>query len=364
MRGTSDPRRVSAVSRRTAPSSGRLRRPPSPPRGEGRVLALLLSLSLAACATPAIQPPLTPPPGFAGPAVEARALVMDDGARLPLARWSPEGEPWAVIVALHGMNDSRAAFRLAGPWWAEQGIETWSIDQRGFGEAPGRGVWAGEARMAEDLRTAVALARARYPDALIAVAGESMGGAVAIVAFASDRPPDADRVILLAPAVWGWSAQGPLNRAGLWIAARAMGDRAVEPPEWAVRDRPASDNRLELFRNYRDPNSLISTRFDALYGLVDLMDSASHRLGDVRAPTLLLYGANDNVIREDAMRAALDRAGDRPGLHTAYYPDGWHLLNRDLQAETVYRDVAAWLRDAAAPLPSGAGEVRPALAGR
>ena len=330
-----------------------------------RALAvLLLSLTLAACATPAIQPPLTPPPGFAGPAVTATHAVMDDGARLRLARWTPEGEPWAVIVALHGMNDSRASFRLAGPWWAERGIETWAMDQRGFGESPGRGVWAGEQRMAEDLRTTVALARARHPRAIIAVAGESMGGAVAIVAFASDRPPDADRVILLAPAVWGWSAQGPLNSAGLWIAARAMGDRAVEPPEWAVRDRPASDNRLELIRNYRDPNSLISTRFDALYGLVDLMDSASHRLGGIRAPTLLLYGAHDNVIQDRPMRQALDRAGDRPGLRTAFYPDGWHILNRDLQAERVYRDVAAWLRDAAAPLPSGAGEVGPALAGR
>lgn len=327
-----------------------------------RALAVLsLTLLLAACATPAIQPTIEPPPGFAGPAVEPGHVVMDDGARLRLARWTPEGEPWAVIVALHGMNDSRAAFRLAGPWWAEQGIETWAIDQRGFGESPGRGVWAGEARMVEDLRTTVALARARHPDAVIAVAGESMGGAVAIAAFASDGPPDADRLILLAPAVWGWSAQGPLNGASLWIAARTMGDRAVEAPEWAVRALPASDNRLELFRNYRDPNSLISTRFDTLYGLVDLMETASRRLGEVRAPTLLLYGAHDNVIQDRPMRQALARAGARPGLRTAFYPDGWHLLNRDLQAETVYRDVAAWLRDRAAPLPSGAGGVRPAL---
>ena len=324
-----------------------------------RALAVLsLILTLAACATPAIQPPLTPPPGFTGPSLTADAVIMDDGARLRLARWSPEGEPWAVIVALHGMNDSRASFRLAGPWWAEQGIETWAVDQRGFGESPGRGVWAGEARMAEDLRTTVALARARHPNAVIAVAGESMGGAVAIAAFASARPPDADRVILLAPAVWGWSAQGPLNSAGLWIAARAMGDRAVEAPEWAVRALPASDNRLELFRNYRDPNSLITTRFDTLYGLVDLMETASRRLGDIRAPTLLLYGAHDNVIQDRPMRQALDRAGPRPGLRTAFYPDGWHLLNRDLQAEGVYRDVAAWLRDAEGPLPSGAGEVK------
>ena len=328
-----------------------------------RSLAVLCAaLALAACATPAIQPPLTPPPGFAGPALEARSLLMDDGARLPLARWAPEGgEPWAVIVGLHGMNDSRASFRLAGPWWAERGIETWAIDQRGFGAAPGRGVWAGEARMTEDLRTAVALARARYPRAVIAVAGESMGGAVTIAAFASDRPPDADRVILLAPAVWGWTAQGPVNTAGLWIAARAMGERPVDAPEWAVKVRPASDNRLELFRNGRDPDSILSTRIDALYGLVDLMETASMRLGQVRAPTLLLYGANDNVIQAEPMRLALERAGDRPGFRTALYPDGWHILNRDLQAEVMYRDVEAWLRDAAAPLPSGAGPVLPLL---
>ena len=325
-----------------------------------RALAVLsLILTLAACATPAIQPPMTPPPGFAGPALTPTHVIMDDGARLRLARWTAEGEPWAVIVALHGMNDSRASFRLAGPWWAEQGIETWAIDQRGFGESPGRGVWAGEARMVEDLRTTVALARARHPDAVIAVAGESMGGAVAIAAFASDRPPAADRVILLAPAVWGWSAQGPVNSAGLWIAARAMGDRAVDAPEWAVRALPASDNRMELIRNYRDPNSLISTRFDALYGLVDLMETASFRLGDIRATTLLLYGANDNVIRGDPMRRALERAGDRPGFRSAWYPEGWHILNRDLQAEVVYRDVEAWLRDAEGPLPSGAGPVLP-----
>ena len=326
--------------------------------------ALLATLALVACATPAVQPPMIPPPGFTGPALTAEALIMDDGARLPLGRWTPDGEPWAVIVALHGVNDSRAAFHLAGPWWAEQGIETWAFDQCGFGQAPGRGVWPGEDRMVADVRTAVALARARYPDAVIAVAGESMGGSVAIAAFASDPPPEADRVILLAPAVWGWSAQGPLNSAALWLAARTIPDRAVEPPDWAVREYAASDNWIELFRTGRDPDSLITTRFDVLYGLVDLMESASAGLGEVRAPTLLMYGAHDSLVPRASMRLALQRAGDRPNLRTAFYPEGWHILNRDLQAETVFRDVAAWLRDPAAPLPSGAWAVRPALGDR
>ena len=324
--------------------------------------ALWLSFALAACATPAVQPVLTPPAGFTGPAVEARTMLMDDGARLPLARWAPEtGEPWAVIVALHGVNDSRASFRMAGPWWAERGIETWAVDQRGFGEAPGRGVWAGEARMAEDLRTAVALARARHPNALIAVAGESMGGAVTVSAFASDRPPVADRVILLSPGVWGWKAQGPLNAASLWIGAHTIGPLGVSTPDWYLRLNPASDNALELRRNDLDPNSIIAPRIDALYGLISLMESASMKLGQVRAPTLMIYGATDNVIPKDAVRQALRRAGDRPGFRTAYYAGGGHILNRDLQGERLYRDVEVWLRDANAPLPSGAGPVLAAL---
>ncbi len=116
-----------------------------------------------------------------------------------------------------------------------------------------------------------------------------------------------------------------------------------------------------MFRNGRDPNSILATRFDTLYGLVDLMQSASVRLGRIQASTLLLYGTNDNVVEKGPMRRALEQAGERPGFRTGYYPDGWHILDRDLQAETMYRDVEVWLRDADAPLPSGAGPVLPAL---
>ena len=311
----------------------------------------ILILTLTACA-PTVQQPLTPPPAF-----EADAVVVQDGALLPMLRWLPEGEPWAVVVALHGMNDHKASFHLAGPHWAERGIAVYAYDQRGFGRAPGRGVWAGQDLMTEDLRTVVALVRARHPNAVIAVAGESMGGAVAVAAFASDRPPAADRLVLLAPAVWGWSSQPLSYRASLWAAARLMGSTALEPPDWAVRDIRASDNLVELLRMGRDPDMIFATRFDTLAGLVDLMETASRDLGDTRVPTALFYGANDQIIEDDPMALALERAGDAPNLRTAFYADGWHLLNRDRQALTVYGDVEAFLRDPAAPLPSGARPV-------
>jgi acylglycerol lipase len=321
---------------------------------------LMLAAILAACA-PTVQGPLMQPPGFTGPAIRSDALIMDDGARLPLRTWTPEGEPWAVVVGLHGMNDHAQSFYLAGTAWAAEGVATYAYDQRGFGEAPGRGIWAGEERMVQDLRTAVALIRARHPEAIIAVAGESMGGAVAVSAFASDNPPDADRVLLLAPAVWGWSSQPALNRAGLWAAARLLGARAVEPPAFVARAIRPTDNRLELIRMGRDRRMIFATRFDTLSGLVDLMESASASLGHIRAPTLLMYGAHDQIIEQGPMRRALANAGSPEALSTAYYPQGWHLLNRDLGAGAVYADALAFLRSPDAALPSGAPRVEAAL---
>jgi len=321
-----------------------------------------LLLGLSACATPYVQPPLMMGPDFDGPRIEPDAFVVQDGARLPFRVWSPGSvEPDVVVVALHGMNDHASAWRLAGPWWAEHGIATYAYDQRGFGRAPGRGTWAGETLMVEDLRTVIALVRARHPRARIAVLGESMGGAVAICAFASDRPPAADQAILLAPAVWGWSSQTLVNRASLWAAARLLGTRAVEAPEWAVRDIRATDNLAELVANGTDPLFIRATRFDTLSGLVDLMESASRQLGQMRVPTMVMYGAHDQIIEPGPLQRALIRAGDPPNLRTAFYPDGWHLLNRDLQAEVVFRDVEAVLRDPSASLPSGAGDVLAAL---
>ncbi|PZO05283.1 MAG: lysophospholipase [Alphaproteobacteria bacterium] len=333
-----------------------------------RTLLLLVSmLALSGCATPFVQPAMDPPPGFAGPRIQdpvlsgtPGAFIVDDAARLPFLRWGPE-QAEIVIVALHGMNDYSAAFHLAGPAWAEQGIATYAYDQRGFGAAPGRGLWAGEARMTEDLRTVVALVRARHSGAIVAVIGESMGGAVAISAFASDAPPSVDRVILLAPAVWGWSSQSLPNRFSLRLAAGLFGDRAVEPPDWALRDIRATDNLIQLVRNGSDPAFIRNTRFDTLSGLVDLMESATRNLGRMQVATLLMYGASDDIIEKRPMRRALERAGSPSNLQTAWYPQGYHLLNRDLQAATVYRDVAAWLRDPAKPLPSGAPPVLPNL---
>jgi acylglycerol lipase len=327
-----------------------------------RAIVVALGLILAACA-PTLQRAGKPPTGFEGPRLEPNAFVSFDGARLGLTEWDAEGgQPWAVIVGVHGMNDYANAFHLAAADWAKRGITTLAYDQRGFGRSPQRGIWAAERVSTEDLRTLVALARARYPGAIIAVAGESLGGAVAIEAFASDRPPAADRLILLSPAVWGWSHQPATYSVALWLADHFAPGWVVEPPSWLTEQIWATDNIDELRAMGRDKLMLWGARSDALYGLVDTMQNAWRETDDLKVPTLYLYGAHDEVIPQ---RPAFEAAHRLPaGARTAYYARGYHLLMRDRQAANVWGDVAAFLRDPAAPLPSGAPPIPPPSAAR
>ena len=318
-----------------------------------RFLAILISaLVLSACTPLVVQQAGAPPLGFQGPHLEPDSFVSFDGTRLGLSTWEADGEPWAVIVGVHGMNDYGNAFHLAAPWWAEHGVTTYAYDQRGFGRSPNRGIWGGDQLMDEDLRTMVAAVRSRHPNAILAVVGASMGGAVAIETFASDRPPAADRLILLSPAVWGWENQPLPYKTLLWLAARFTGPKIYTPPDWLTRKIRATDNRDELIAMGRDPLMVWGARSDTLYGLVSMMDRAWDSAGAVPVPTLYLYGAHDQVIpKEPAFEAA---ARLKPGDRTAYYAQGYHLLMRDRQGPRVWADVLSFIQAPKAPLPSGA----------
>jgi alpha-beta hydrolase superfamily lysophospholipase len=123
----------------------------------------------------------------------------------------------------------------------------------------------------------------------------------------------------------------------------------------------ASDN-VEMLRALgRDPLFIKETRSDAIWGLSLLMQEALDAAPNLRAPTLLLYGDKDEVVRPDAFEELETRLAHSTRL--ARYPNGWHLLFRDLGREAVFKDALAWMLRPDAPLPSGLEQpLRPAIA--
>jgi alpha-beta hydrolase superfamily lysophospholipase len=307
--------------------------------------ALLLSLLLAGCATHLVP---------SGPDVEpsrvtADAFVMQDGMRLPYRAWMPEGPPWAVMLALHGMDDSRDAWEIPAPAFTDAGIAVFAPDQRGFGATAVRGYWPGTQALVDDARDMAALLRARYPHAQLILLGESMGAAELMCLATSRGAPANARYVLVAPAVWDRAEMNVFERGALWLLAGLMPGMTTTGAAAQVR---ASDNIQALIRLSRDPLTLHQTRFDAINGLVDLMDAAADAAPRFTAPSLFLYGGKDELIPPRAM-SQLWRVLP-PGAVRAFHPDGYHLLLRDLERAAAICDIIAWLLHPAAPLPSGA----------
>ena len=323
----------------------------SPPRSVSpgrRRLLLGAAALLSGCATEAAAPgPRTTPS-----ALQDDAFVMSDGARLPLRVWLPEGRPRVVILALHGFNDSRDAWEIPAPDFTAAGMALYSPDQRGFGDAPGRGLWPGAEALIDDAAEMTDLLRRRYPGTPVILMGESMGGAVLMCLATRRGAPAVAGYVLVAPAVWGRARMNVFMRTGLWLAANLLPGMELSRPPPPVQIF-ASDNREALIRLSRDPLTILSTRMDTLRGLVDLMDAALAASYLFTARALLMYGAHDELVPKEATLTTW-RALPRGPHELAFYPNGWHLMMRDLDREVPIGDAIAWIREPAAPLPSGA----------
>ncbi|HET6518729.1 MAG TPA: alpha/beta fold hydrolase [Geminicoccaceae bacterium] len=302
-----------------------------PSRRGAAALLLAAGLLLGACA-PAVMPP------------------PDERPSETRRSWLPEGTPRAVILAVHGFNDYGRAFEAFGTYAAARGFAVHAYDHRGFGANLDAGRWPGINVLTGDLRWEATQLRALYPDLPLYLLGESMGAAVIAAAMGRPDPPDVDGVIFSAPAVWGGRTMPGLYRVALSLAVQVVPWWRLTGSGLGVR---ASDNDDALRQLGADPLVIKATRVDAIAGLVTLMDRAAARMPGVPGPLLLLTGANDEIVPRAAFDAIRPYLTAEP-CTAVHYPEGWHLLLRDLQRQVVWDDILAWIDGE--PLPSGLAE--------
>ena len=277
---------------------------------------------------------------------------MPDGYRLPVSVWQSRGEPQAIVMALHGFNDYRNAFAGVGDYLAVHGVTTYAYDQRGFGETAQRGIWPGSDTLQADAVTMLRLVCREHPGLPVYLLGESMGGAVLMSLLQETPPACLAGVVLVAPAVWGWQTMPLLQQAALWLAVHTFPGQTLTGEGLDIKP---SDNVEMLRALARDPLVIKETRVDAIFGLTNLMEAAFLAGVPASPPVLLLYGEHDEIIPANSLCALLDNGAGpgNGGWQMALYPDGYHMLTRDLQAATVLEDVVAWITGRDRVLPSG-----------
>ncbi len=314
------------------------------------ILLFILLIQLIAC-TPRLQPlgnsNLTV-------TISQQRYTTTDGVNLPLKIWSPKhNQITAVIIAIHGFNDYSNFFNSTGQFLSQQNIISYAYDQRGFGNSPHKGYWAGVETYISDLQNFIAAIQKKHPDKPVFLLGSSMGGAIVISTITENGTPPVAGIILSAPAIWARTTMPWYQNLLLSCLAYSMPWLTLTGKGLKIKP---SDNIDMLRALGKDPLVIKETRVDAIYGLVNLMDKALNRAELINTKTLLLYGENDEIIPKKPTYTFLNNLSQsKTSQHTiGFYEQGYHMLLRDLNAKIIWHDIHHWIHSDSTSLLSGA----------
>jgi alpha-beta hydrolase superfamily lysophospholipase len=262
------------------------------------------------------------------------AAVAPDGTSLLVRTWAASGQPWGVVLLVHGLSEHSGRYEQVGEWMAAAGLAVSAYDHRGFGGSGGRrGHVDSWSQLLADLESRVRAVR--RPGLPLILYGHSMGGLICVEYAASERPQP-DLMVLSAP---GLSSGHP--RYLRWLAGvlgRVVPHFVPPLPEgdFSVLSRDAAVG--EAFRV--DPMAVHAQT--ARFGLeaFSAQRRASAALGRVRVPTLVIHGSDDRLVPPSASAplAAL------PNVERRLYPGLRHELHNEPEGRQVVADVVAWLR--------------------
>ena len=258
-------------------------------------------------------------------------------------------QPQHIVLAVHGFNDYSKAFEPLAQHLVDAVQATvYAYDQRGFGANPEPGIWPGTHTLLSDLRNIAAQLRERHPGLPLTVLGESMGGAVVMVAASEVPGLTADQLILQAPAVWGaqsmpWYQRLSLQVMNAMAPEMTLTGRGLQ----SLGIRPTDDPEVSRDLS-RDPLFIKATRVSSLAGVTSLMGRAQNLNTLPPQRSLVLYGLRDRIIPPSPVCDWLTHlSAARPAgttLDWVVYPEGWHLLTRQLQTREVLQDLHHWLQ--------------------
>jgi pimeloyl-ACP methyl ester carboxylesterase len=294
--------------------------------------------------------------------VAARLLLRGEGdatvhtAHWPAAADVPETAP--AQIAIHGLGGSHLNWGLLGPELADLG-EVWAPDLAGFGKTPPDGR---SSSVGDNVDLVIGFIQTVSPNRPVVLLGNSMGGHIAY-SLAARRPDLVCGVVLIGPAV-----PPAVKRPDPKVLARFAVFTIPYLGESFLRSRarkltPAEQVRETMELCVVEPDALDRDLMDAHEDMAAQRRRMPHaneafltasrslmrRLGpgrsklwaavdDVRAPVLLLQGAEDRL----AARIAADRlAQRRPDWEYVVYDDLGHVVMIE-DPKRVAADIHTW----------------------
>lgn len=208
----------------------------------------------------------------------------------------------APILFLHGGGQTRGSWKRGATACAAKGYRVYALDARGHGESD----WARDGDYSLDAQVRDVREVLRQIEGAPAVVGASMGGTTAL-ALMGDAGAPRIRALILVDVVPEVNRTG-VERIGTFMRANMDGFDSIEAAADAVSaynpNRPRSPNLSGLRRNLREADGRLFWHWDPAFvgkrgiaGTID-RDRIAAAARDLQVPTLLVRGANSDVVGE------------------------------------------------------------------
>jgi len=276
--------------------------------------------------------------------------VWVKGIKVPMRSWIPEDKPREVILCVHGLGFSGESFTEFGRQMAARNSAVYAMDVRGFGawmNRKGQELCDFEACLT-DVEASLKMLRKSYPGTPIYLAGESMGGAIALAA--TSRYPDlVDGLISSVPSSDRYAKASTEMIVGMHYVTNK--DKPIDISEEVVSRATASKHLRSKWR--QEPHNRMKITPKELKQFEDFMKGNNDAAALIqRTPVLMLAGFKDKLVKPEGT-IELFNALSCPDKLLMVVGDGEHLLLEENQlTEQLEGLITTWIRNQSTKTPA------------
>jgi len=275
-----------------------------------------------------------------------RRLAAGDGTLLAYRSYLAEGGTRGTVVYLHGIQSHGAWYLETASELVRRGYSVCLPDRRGSGRSGGpRGHFPSTARLVDDVRRIVELARSEDEDAPLFIVGGCWGARTAI-AYALEEPEALAGLALVCPALFAKIDLPPPDKLRVLAGGVVAPMQPIRVP---LEDELFTDNPPYLEFIKRDALSLREVTASFFFRQA-IWDRGLREATDLRLPVLVLQSGGDPIVDGTRVRAWFDRL-ESESKRYVLYPEWGHLIDFEEERRRYWDDLAGWL-DELAPVPA------------
>jgi alpha-beta hydrolase superfamily lysophospholipase len=266
------------------------------------------------------------------------SLIYDKEKGIHYRRWVPP-DPRVVMVLVHGLGAHSERWRCMAEFMFSRGVASYALELKGFGEANGIEGHVDSLDVYFDEISALSgLASLENPGKKVFIAGESLGGLIALLAE-SKRPGGHSGLICISPAFKSRMTLKAREYALLVLAIIFAPRKYFKLPfdsSMCTRDEVMRKNIEADHREHRTATARLL--WEILCAQV-LASFAARRIGE---PLLFLQAGEDKLVDPSSTRQvfAMIGATDKKFIE---YPGMYHSLTIDYGREQVFKDIFEWV---------------------